>query len=69
MKITRKNVITGKIVSREIPVNPEDYFSWKNDLGSIEELMPYLSAEDADYIISGTTAEEWKGIMQYASGI
>lgn len=60
MLIRRKSVVSGTIRSRNIPVNPEDFLAWENNLGSIEELMPYLNDVDREFILSGMTPDEWK---------
>lgn len=59
MYIKRKSVISGIEHTRNIPVNPDDYMSWKSGLGNIQELMPYLSDDDREFILSGITPEEW----------
>jgi hypothetical protein len=59
MQITRKSVISGIQRSMEIPVNPEDFMAWQAGYGNIQDLMPYLSREDREFILSGITAEEW----------
>ena len=60
MLIRRKSVVSGTIRSRNIPVNPEDFLAWENNLGSIEDLMPYLNDVDREFILSGMTPDEWK---------
>ena len=60
MLIRRQSVVSGTIRSRNIPVNPEDFLAWENNLGSIEELMPYLNDADREFILSGMTPDEWK---------
>jgi hypothetical protein len=59
MYIKRKSVITGIERTLSIPVNPDDYTSWQTGLGTIEELMPYLTDTDRDFILSGITPDEW----------
>lgn len=60
MQITRKSVISGIQRTMEIPVNPEDYMAWQAGYGNIQDLMPYLSLDHREFILSGITAEEWK---------
>lgn len=60
MLIRRKSVVSGTVRSRNIPVNPEDFLAWENNLGSIEDLMPYLNDVDREFILSGMTPDEWK---------
>jgi hypothetical protein len=60
MLIRRKSVVSGTVRSRNIPVNPEDFLAWEKNLGSIEDLMPYLNDVDREFILSGMTPDEWK---------
>lgn len=59
MIIKRKSIISGKVRTRDIPVNPEDMASWEAGLGSIQDLMPYLNDNDREFILSGITSSEW----------
>lgn len=59
MYIKRKSVISGIERTRNIPVNPDEYMAWQSGLGSIQDLMPYLSDNDREFILSGITSEEW----------
>jgi hypothetical protein len=59
MQITRKSVISGIQRTMEIPVNPEDFMAWQAGYGNIQDLMPYLSLDHREFILSGITAEEW----------
>jgi hypothetical protein len=59
MQITRKSVISGIQRTMDIPVNPEDFMAWQAGHGNIQDLMPYLSMNDREFILSGITADEW----------
>lgn len=59
MLITRKSAISGIERTRNIPVNPEDFMNYMNGYGNIQDVMPYLSDEDREFILSGITTEEW----------
>jgi hypothetical protein len=59
MQITRKSAISGIQRTMEIPVNPEDFMAWQAGYGNIQDLMPYLSLDHREFILSGITAEEW----------
>ena len=59
MKIIRTSVITGNINSMEIPVNPEDLITWEKGAANIQDIMPYLSDEHREFILSGITPAEW----------
>lgn len=59
MYISRTSAISGITRTRYIPVNPDDYLSWKAGLGSVQEIMPYLNDNDREFILSGITEDEW----------
>ncbi len=59
MWIKRKSVISGIERTLSIPVNPDDYLSWKSGAGSIQDMMPYLNDNDREFLLSGITSEEW----------
>lgn len=59
MYIKRKSVISGIERTRSIPVNLDDYMAWQAGLGNIQDLMPYLTDKDREFILSGITEEEW----------
>jgi hypothetical protein len=59
MQITRKSAISGIQRTKNIPVNPEDFVAWQAGYGNIEDLMPYLTDDHREFILSGITAEEW----------
>lgn len=65
MYIKRKSVISGIERTRSIPVNPDEYMAWQAGLGSIQELMPYLSDADQEFILSGITQDEWDEMFAY----
>lgn len=52
-------MFTGKIVSREIDVTPEQIAAWQNGM-LIQNAMPDLSASDREFIMTGLSDEEWE---------
>ena len=63
MKISKQSSITGKVTTRDIPVNPEDYIFWMAGNVSIEDAMPYLSETDKEFILAGISKEEWSSFI------
>lgn len=59
MIITRTSTISGITRKRDIPLDPNDWAMWKMGMGSIDDVMPYLSDADRDFILSGITSTEW----------
>ncbi|MFA7408394.1 MAG: hypothetical protein WCY93_11320 [Anaerolineaceae bacterium] len=66
MIIRRKSAISGKVHERMIPANPEDLLRWENGEDNIQALMPYLTAEDREFILTGITPEEWSAVFAEA---
>lgn len=62
MQITRKSQLTGKTRTREIDVTPEQLEAWKAG-ALIQNAMPHLSDDDREFLMTGTTAEEWDSIF------
>jgi len=60
MIIKRTSVFSGMTRSKDIPVDPKDYAEYEAGYGSIHDLMPYLTDEDREFILSGITPQEWK---------
>ncbi len=63
MWIKRTSAITGIERTRNIPVNPDDFFLWKNGDVNIQDSMPYLTDSDREFILSGITDDEWDDIF------
>jgi hypothetical protein len=61
MRITKISQATGVTHTREIDVDPWDYRDWScgYDARHIQDVFPHLSADDREFLISGTTPEEW----------
>lgn len=63
MIIKRVSTLTGNENVRDIPVDPEDFAHFQ--LGEpIDEVMPYLTDEDRDFILYGLTKEEWRAAFK-----
>jgi len=65
MQITRKSILTRKIVTKEIDVDPELLAKYeKGEAGLIQEVFPRLSASDREFIKTGITDEEWEMLRE-----
>lgn len=58
MKITRTSGLTGQVNTKDIDVTPQQLEEWKSG-GLIQNIMPDLSADDREFLMTGITAEEW----------
>ena len=58
MQITKISMFTGKSSTMEIPVAQEQINSWKDGM-LIQDAMPDLSADHREFLMTGSTPEEW----------
>lgn len=59
MLVTKRSMLTDKENTREIAVRSEDLDKWINGM-LIQDAMPYLSADDREFLMTGITPEEWE---------
>lgn len=62
MIITKKSMFTGKMNSMDLDVNEVDYANWEAGM-LIQKAMPYLSAGQREFLLTGATQEEWGVVM------
>ncbi len=60
MIIKRSSAYSGKVRQKNIPVDPQDWAMYQGGYASIHEVMPYLTTEDREFILSGMVPSEWK---------
>ena len=61
MLITKTSMLSGNTSSMDIDVNQDQIDLWQG--GSlIQNVMPDLSADEREFIMTGVTAEEWDGM-------
>ncbi|CAB4169830.1 hypothetical protein UFOVP1082_30 [uncultured Caudovirales phage] len=63
MKITKLSKLTGKVHSLDLPITMEQMNRW---LGGelIQNVFPDLSIDEREFLISGSTNEEWTKIFE-----
>jgi len=59
MTITKKSLWSQKERTREIPIKKEDYDKWEANEGLIQDIAPYLTDDDREFLISGMSPEEF----------
>jgi hypothetical protein len=59
MLITKISMITGKHNSMDLPVTEEQLSQWSSG-GLAQDVFPDLNLEQREFLISGSTPEEWK---------
>lgn len=61
MQITRRSMLSGITRTKEIDVTRDQLEEWANG-GLIQDVMPNLSDDDREFILSGITADEWDSV-------
>ena len=62
MLITRKSPFSGKTNSMDIAITESQLERWKaGEL--IQSVAPELNADEREFIITGTTPEEWDSLF------
>jgi hypothetical protein len=59
MLITRKSMLTGVERTLDIPCTQEQLDAWNQGQDLIQRIMPDLTADQREFIMTGCTSEEW----------
>lgn len=62
MLITRKSMFSGKEHTLEVPCTEEQLEAWRNGQ-LIQVAMPNVPADLREFLMTGTTPEEWNEIF------
>lgn len=63
MLITRTSTLSGITRTLDIPCTQADYNRWALGGAVIQNAMPYLTADQREFIKTGITAEEWEDLF------
>ena len=60
MLIRKRSMVTGTINTMDLPVTTKQILAWTQDYSMrIQQAFPDLNAGQREFLISGTTPEEW----------
>ena len=59
MRILRKSVLTGNVNTMDINVTDEQFTKYLGSNECIQNVLPDLSADVREFLISGITPDEW----------
>jgi len=63
MLIERKSMISGKTTYRDLDITQEQLDQWEEG-AFIQDVFPYLSISDREFIMTGITEDEWDTLME-----
>jgi hypothetical protein len=61
--ITKKSPFSGKTNSLTIVFDPADYQKWQEG-ELIQRALPYLTADEREFLMTGITPEEWNSMTE-----
>ena len=56
----RVSILDGKIYEMDLPIKPDDLVTYLDRKAHVQDIFPYLSAGEREFIINGITPEEWE---------
>ncbi|NLA69320.1 MAG: hypothetical protein GX856_13970 [Gammaproteobacteria bacterium] len=62
MLVTRTSMLTGKVHTLDIPCTQAQLDAW-NAGALIQDAMPNVSAEHREFLMTGSTTEEWDALF------
>ena len=65
MIVIRTSILSGITRTKEFDITEEQYNAWKCG-ALIQNVMPHLSDDEREFLISGATAEEWEAFNEEA---
>jgi hypothetical protein len=63
MLFEKQSHMTGKFNTMEIPVTKEEVLAWMHSDRHIQDVFPTLSAEQREFLMTGSTPGEWNAIF------
>ena len=62
MIVRKRNIFTGKVRELDLDVTQEQIHRW-TDGELIQNVMPQLSADEREFLVSGFLPSEWDELM------
>lgn len=62
MRITRTSIVSGKTHTLDIAITEEQLLRWRGG-ELIQNVCPHLPSHDREFLINGTTKEEWEELF------
>lgn len=63
MIVRRRNIFTDKVRELDLDVTQEQIDRWKYGEELIQNVMPQLSRDECEFLISGFLPGEWEKLM------
>ena len=64
MLLRKKSIFTGREAEMEIPCTPEQILFWQKSGRPIQDVLPHLSLDQREFLMSGSTPAEWDELFK-----
>lgn len=61
--ITRTSDLSGKRRTQVINMRWSDYINWREGGIAIQDALPYLLAEEREFLMTGITPDDWAAVF------
>lgn len=69
MLIKRKSIVSNKKHERDIMITDEEYsLCLAQKFTNVDAILPHLSEDDKEFLVSGITPEEWEDLKSNVIG-
>lgn len=58
-QVTRKSILSGKTRTMTICLDPKDLTRYEMGMGLIQNVLPYLTPSEREFIMTGITDDEF----------
>lgn len=58
--VIRYNMMTGKFNKAIISITSEQYYRWNQRRELIQDVMPNISKEEREFLMTGYTPDDWE---------
>ena len=65
MQVTKQSRISGKISSMDLNITSEQLSRIEAGIELIQNIVPHLSSEEREFLITGITPDEWNELFNY----
>jgi hypothetical protein len=59
IKVTKTSIISGTTRTIELPITQDQLERWQRGEDLIQNIMPDLTPEQREFVMTGVTSEEW----------
>lgn len=60
MKVTNQSMLTKKWHTMEVDITPKQLYEVEKKEKLIQDIVPHLSLDQREFLMTGITPEEWK---------